>query len=689
STAGWHYENWDLSFGAISWASGQDAQGSASSGAMQVSTSFDPIRANNGYGGAYRFPIGDLNASAYTALEYDVKVDPASAVDQYGNAADFKVGLFTTSSYNYHANDLNVFVVSTNNGWRHVVIPASSLGATEWNDVKEVFIQEYDNNYTNHGTNIIYIDNIKFTGPDPTYPNYTGFKFDNADFMNGVVTNWYGWPVSIEWATNDAAGSPSSGSLHMVATYAPNDNCFVAAIPFDTNFVHDFSTADTNYINGRNYQAVEMDILWDTNNSDVDLSEFNAKGDVGGFPLGLLVNSGAGGGGQIEAFGNATTALPNAASNGWVHVRFPLNRTSPNIDQTIGLWLKKYNWGSISGQVAFFMDNVTFIGAPLEVPRPTLSISKPVRGLQCVSTGTGNNPSFDREELVTYSDTYTFVDQPDPVTYAINIGYMPPASYSGYGARIQLVSTGIGVPGTAAEPDWVYPNVLFMEIQRSGSGSSLTLHAKTNSANGNGQYYTQTNPNFTTASRPEGKWLFTFTQNTNILVKAPDGSSTNLPFPLGFSSADVEANFINAGMVAYYGGMNGGSANEGQRLVLAGAGFTNGASSFYDDFSTDTNLDINNGGGGLWLNASDTSSRTDGVYLLGASTKWFLDWTVNGGTGFLVQTNGNLANPGAWATNAISTTAVLIADHFHADADQTNLPPAGPVFFRMAKPAAP
>src|SRR5262249_40229524 len=161
------------------------------------------------------------------------------------------------------------------------------------------------------------------------------------------------------------------------------------------------------------------------------------------FPLGLLFNAsdGTGDGGQVEAFGNSTTPVPDAASNGWVHLSFPLNNTSPGIDKTIGLWLKKYSGNTnadYQGTVAFYIDNVTFKGSviPLVQVGPTMTLSKPVYGLQTVSTATAGNTSYDRESLVTAGSVYSFVNQASPVTYAMNIAYAPPAKYTGFLARI-------------------------------------------------------------------------------------------------------------------------------------------------------------------------------------------------------------------------------------------------------------
>src|SRR5260370_38868956 len=118
-----------------------------------------------------RFPLNDSKDTGYTAVEFDVKVDAASSLDRYGSACAYQVGVFTTSAYNYHANYMNINPVSTNNGWAHYKVAASAIGGvSEWADIKEIFFQNTDGNYTN-GTNvcITYIDNLGFTGPSPPY----------------------------------------------------------------------------------------------------------------------------------------------------------------------------------------------------------------------------------------------------------------------------------------------------------------------------------------------------------------------------------------------------------------------------------------------------------------------------------------------------------------------------------------
>jgi hypothetical protein len=677
STNGWYYQNWNNSVGVFSWAAGPaaDAGSSANSGSLEMRTVFGGT--NNG--GAYRLPVNDLNGSAYTALEYDAKVDPNSPLDKYGGASDFKVGVFTTSAYNYHALDYNLAPVSTNNGWQHFVVPASSIGGTEWGDIKEVFIQQYDNNYTNAATAINYIDNIKFTGPDPTYPNFVSptLQFNDPTSV-GAINNNYGSPVTFSWSTNDAKGLTNSGSLYVVASFQPSANNDVLFIPFDTNYVIEYTGPYTNlFINGRQYTNIEFDVMWDTANSTIPLSEFNSAGDIGGFPLGLLCNTATADQGQEEACGSAAAPIPDAATNGWVHMSCAINQNQANIDQTVGLWLKKYAVASFTaGTAAYWVDNFVFDGARIARPVPTMTLSKAAPGLQINFTGTGNNPPYDRENLVTAASTYSFVDSSGPVTYSLTYGEFAPSSYSLAG-QITFVPTSTGASGTETEPDWVDSTVFKISLSRNGLGSQVTLLAKTNAPNDNGSLYVAGNPAWVTPSHIEGKWSFTITGNTNIQAVAPDGSSTNLVFPLGLNAAGVSSLF-SGGAFVYFGGECGGSAGEGGRVVIQNISISGGsATPLSDNFLADTNLDLVNNGGTLWNNATDTSVRPDGVYLLSAPASW-LDWTVNGGTGWLIETSGDLAK-GNWSTN-VPWATVLDASHFHADL--TN-PPTGNLFFRL------
>jgi hypothetical protein len=666
--------------------SSADAASSASSGSITF-TWTETSTANGGFQFHTAAGAGaDLTRATY--VEFDLMVDPASGVDGNGNICAWQGGFNGTKFINFNYGPWGT--TFTPGVWQHFKIavpagtfsgPATTFFLNPWNGWGAI---------TASTTFIVHMDNLQVDIPVPGVPHYPdvmALTFDNTTNVVTVgTTGWYGDTINTyEWTTNDAAGSPTSGSLHIVADFTPGNNSCVVAIPFDPLYPG-FSnpTWDTNIvINAQHMAAVEMDVLWDTNNSTVSITNFNSVGDINGFPLGLLYNApGGGSGGQSPAFGPSTTALPDAASNGWVHLSFPLNQATANIDQCIGLWLKKFQPANsgFSGTVAFYIDNVKFIGGAIPQSGPPLTLGKPVYGLQQVhSTG-----GYKREGLVTSGSGYSFVNQPN-TAYTMNIASMP--TDAGMSANFMFVPLQIPtVDGTGAEPNWTYPNILCAIIQRSGTGSSLTLAAKINQPTDNGSLYdASAHPTFNTPSKTEGNWSVKFTANNNILVTAPDGSSTNLAFPgvavvnpTGLTSPDVVANFdFGAGMVVYFNSQNGGSATA-SGVVLGSASISRGATTLLsDNFATDTNLDIP----ATWLLASDGGAAV-GTYLIPQSIKWFLEWPVTF-SGFNVQTNSDLRLSGGWNTNAI--TSSVLGGVYHASVDTTNLPPSGNVFFRLKK----
>ncbi|HWX19902.1 MAG TPA: hypothetical protein VN578_08360 [Candidatus Binatia bacterium] len=662
-TTGWYVQNWNGSTIYSNAWSTNDAHGSASSGSMGMYTSF----ATNQTGDVFRLPLNDFNGSGYTAVEFDAKVDPASSLDRYGSACAYQVGVFTTSAYNYHANYMNINPVSTNNGWAHYVVAASAIGGvSEWADIKEIFIQNTDGNYTNSVTNlnlcITYIDNLVFTGPSPTYSNIVVETFDDASFLKSAFTNWYGKPVTMIWTTNDAKGLTNSGSAEIIATFDGADNTDVIGLWFGTNGIFT-GTFTSNSLNGTHYNAIEMDVMWDTNLSTVDLTTFNNHGDIFGMPLGII----SGNGGQVEACGTSTTYIPNGASNGWVHIVLPMNPTSAGTDVE-GLWFKKYQYqNTISGTVAYFIDNVQFDGGPILTPRLPMTLSTPMAGLECDNYG----GSYDRDGLETVANTVTFVDTPYPSVYNVTIDRFPGVNYQGYSARVYWVPNAAA---TEKEPDWNEPTLLMCDIYRQANGTAnAVLRCKTNAPASNGSLYVGGavgNPSFA-SSKVLGTWTFTFLNDTNINIHAPDGTSTNLAFPLGLATSDVQNYFGGGGgMVVYYGSFTGGSGNAGQYLVLGGAGLNANGVTNSDNFTTDSAIDLN-----TWVLQADGGASS--VYIVPPDTdiRYYLDWPATV-SGEMVQTNNDLTNPAGWSTNG-TPVGVQAGDHYHTVWHTSDLPDNG------------
>jgi hypothetical protein len=703
------YNNWNGSPGSVAFSS-SDANNNPSSGSMQMNITYSPSENGCSFiSSAAPMPLYLTNA---TYIEFDLMVDPSSPLDPNGNAYYFQIGFNSPSFTSIAQFWLGPYGTTFTPGvWQHFKLPVPAGITGSSSAFSQLYINPYNGSFTSSQTVVTYIDNIKIDVTPvggPTYPNFAAFTFDapisitssNAasgpaggtpDETTGI--GWYGQPTLITWATNNSTitTNPSitqvsgSGSAHIVATFNDTamalDNGDVIALALDTNYFGDGSfpgsEANTNDIlNGNNYDAVEFDILWDTNLSTMSIDQFNSMGDITGIPMGLLepVNDNPNSGVDLSA---SETAIPNTASNGWVHMVLPIPSSTAGLNQIIGLYFKKFGSGSngvIDGTAAYYIDNVVFDGGPELPPSPVMSISKPVLGLNT----TCNDGQYDRESLVTFNYNYTWVDQSGPVTYDMDIAQFPGVKYNGFDARLYLVPNS---EATEADPDYQESSLAMISVYLNGTGqAAATIGCKANAANGNGDLYDSTNPIFTTTNSPVvGNWSFTFTHNTNILVTAPDGESTNLTLPL-LTSSELESDFGSSAMVVYVGGYDNGSANIGQNMVFASVGITNGgAQLLYDDFLTDTQINQFLVDGGPWIEASTGSSP--GIFLTSPTSKFNVDWTVPA-AGFVLQTNANLLSNNGWSTND-PLTAVQLGDHFQATVDATNLPPSGPLYFRV------
>jgi hypothetical protein len=533
-----------------------------------------------------------------------------------------------------------------------------------------------------------------------TYPNYapTNFQFNTSANVGGYPGSggqWWGQAGEVDygWVADDSKGDPNSGSLLVAGVLNPSENDFFMALPFDPTWGYNSTNGVFNLMH---YTNIEFDVKWDVADSTVPLSAFNAAGDISGFPIGLMYD---GGGTQVtEACGSVGPTIPNAASNGWVHMNAAINQNTPGIDRATGLWFKKYNNGTTTGVAYFYIDNVVFDGAviPAAPPAPTLTISKATPGVQISFNGAAANPQYDRENIVTgpAGTGYNFVDSSTPVTYSVTYGYFAPSNYAVNGVITIVPTTSTSgsapdsvVTGLETEPNWNDGTVLQLSVARytgtdpaSAGDSQVVLQYKgQNSTNSNGTLYDASNSNttWTVASPIEGTWSYTFTGNTTIHVTAPNGMTTNLPFPLSLTSGQVSSQMAG-GAYVYFGGQNG-PTGEGQRLVMTQASITGSATPLSDTFTSDSAIDTSK-----FNIATDNGTRTDGVYLLGSDTKYFLDWTINAGAGWQVQTNTTVLPSGFGASSNLTAQATLVADHYHTEVASTNLPSSGNLFFRLS-----
>ena len=546
-----------------------DAQSSATSGSAEFQWTYT----SGGPAGVMwqtAAPAG-VDLTTATFVEFDLMVDPASGVDNNGNICAFQGGAGGVQTFSFNLGSWGT--PFTKGVWQHFKLPISP--GTYSGPVSTFYINPWGGPgwgaISSPTTMIIHLDNLVIDVPPALYPDYVAFAFDNSTTLSSNVVSgvsggtpgvnctgagWYGEPTTVAWdaTKNSTISHPDipvvagSGSMHVKATYdALNlDNGDVIALAFNTNYFGtgnwpDAVSATNVMIDGTHYASVDFDILWDTNLSTMSITNFNSMGDIMGVPMGLLQPAAVNGGSGVN-MNNTEPAIPDAASNGWVHMSLPIPKNIANLNEIVGLYFKK--WGSggngaIGGTAAYWIDNVVFVGGPLAIYKPTMSISEPAQGLNIVNNSGGG---YDRESLLTLKTDYSWVDQPNPVTYSIGIAGFPGVKYSGYDARLYLVPS---YSASEAEPDWGENYLAMITVYLDGSGkANATIGCKdSQGGSGNGDLYDSTNPVFTTTNSPiVGTWSFTFSHNTNILVTAPDGEHTNWILPL-LTSSELESDF--------------------------------------------------------------------------------------------------------------------------------------------------
>lgn len=680
-------QSWNGSPATFAYSGLFPSYGSGSAGSMAMSVIYSPSQKGPGivtY--AAPFPLVLQNA---TFLEFDLMVPANSDLDPNGNAGFFQLG-FQLGGPSYSYDQVGGFWFGpwgtnfTPGVWQHFKLPIPSNISSLATPFNNIVIDPYDSTYTNAATNIIYIDNIEvdITPPGtPHFPNLVVFDFDNSNSVTAdssiAGTAWYGQPTTLVWATNDSTlastnitPAAGSGSMHIAATFGPGvDNSDVFALALDTNyFVAGFPAGEnnTNYIiNGYNYDAIEFDILWDTNASTMPIDQFNAMGDIAGAPIGLFTQ----GNGQVE-LNSVGPSIPDGASNGWVHMVVPMPNTTAGIGQILGLWGKKYGksgTNAYTGVAAYYIDNVVFDGGVVIPPSPKMTIQPAVKGLNALCA----QGSADRESVSSFAQNLSWIGQTSPVTYTFNIAQFPSPAFAGFDARLYLVPN---INATESDPDWVEPNLGLIQVYLNGNGlASVEVMVKTNAPNDNGNLYSQDAFWNSTNSPAVGNWSFTFTNNTNVLITAPDGETASVVFPL--NATDLQ-NIFGSGMVIYLGGFPNGSANQGQNMIYHSTAISNGATTLLsDNFATDTVINPSD-----WIVAS--SGAPGAVFLTAPTTAFLLQWSAPA-AGFFVQTNGNLLSGSQWSTNE-PFSPVNLGSYYQQTVDVTNLPASGsPLYFRL------
>ena len=417
------------------------------------------------------------------------------------------------------------------------------------------------------------------------------FGTNSVWYTNTSAATWQWWggcTTVREWATNDVAGDPASGSLKISVTWptpaGAGDFQYSVGVPLSGVANYDLGIS----LSALGYTNMEMDILWDTTASTASIADHQAGGDPAGFGFGFVATQ----------YGQSWPVNANqpvlTGSGTWEHVTVPIDPAWPVIP---GLIFKKWRPNNnesatnIAGKVSvFYVDNVKFnYNTNQVIPKPTLRYSKATKGLNITAALGG--AQYQRESVRSIAaDAIQWYNNPDPVTYSWTIAEFPSrADAPGYFATLFLAPDGNGND----TPDWDNANCIVVETSLSAAGQGTCIFRfKTNAAASNGVLYGTGNlGTLVDPSGVLGTWSATFTNNSFCTLKGPSGASLTVDM-----GADAAALFqtVTPSMPTYFGFQPGGAANIGNRAVYSRLKVQNGATVVVDDAFPGPDIDLGN-----------------------------------------------------------------------------------------------
>jgi hypothetical protein len=530
-------------------------------------------------------------------------------------------------------------------------------------------------------------------------PVITVNTFDDATPVNNNIWNWYGGSSFSFDATQDHTGN-GGGSLHISQPSALSDDTII--VP-ETWLPGSGAWWQSSTVNLTTYTNVSLWFKWDTNNSTMSISTFNTEG-TGGFTVALNDN--------VTIPGNdgpwhdpnrhflPYTQIPNAASNGWVHLNFAVSATIPNIDQ-IGA-VEYYDWKPApwSGTVAFWVDDVTIEPAATDViPAPTISpLAKATPGLNVFASTDGS--VYDRQSAMLQQTTgLGWIGQAstgNPVSYSFTIANFPrdPATY---GCEAWLFLSPNPVANDSA-PDWNETNCVIAFIQVDTNNNTIlhfqykvnedhqqAMYSGVNEARG---YYTNapgswngvTTPwlesgNLGSVTNPTalGTWTIRFTSSSNVTLIAPGGNTNTFVIPaynVGYLAEGAN------GMNVYLGMQANNTASLNKAVVYSNFAISGSGTPFSENFLADTVLDTTN----TWRTSQAAGSA--GVLIAPAGSAYWLSWTLPDG-GFSSEVAPTLTNPLGW-TSLAGNRVVMNAIRSQL-IPASSLPVGNSAFFALVK----
>jgi hypothetical protein len=495
--------------------------------------------------------------------------------------------------------------------------------------------------------------------------------FDTSSSTTSLVS-WWGIATMAWDGTRDAASDPASGSARYTTPFVgAAGEQFMTFFTIANRWGWDFGTI----LDATTYTNLSFDIKVDPSSG-----QRKNNNDYGNLEIGLCTGSGPG----TTYVGNG--GIPLSAATGWQHISYPLTPTLVNIGQVSGFYLKMWSNGDHTNTLVFNIDNfeITKPTVPIVIPPPTLSLEKATPGLQLISTAAGGANA--RQSIHPATAGYSWMNSPTPTTYAVTIKQYPPyAAYPNFQTHMFFEPAGSQQWGPGdASGDWNSTNLIFVQIADNADGSAYARFMyKTNFGGGWGGQVFGSNTIATVGSTTIlGTWSLTFSQNTNVTLTSPDGSSTNFVFPAESAAYFADPN----GLYAYIGIQPNSAGNVGQYSVLSEVkitGAVNGAGTpspnIVDTFAA-APLNTN-----TWGTAASDAA---GILVADPDTLYWLLWTVPD-SGFALQYEANATAPAsAWGDPQNLMANVMLLGTQKRVAVPKSLSPTDQLYFQLVKRVA-
>lgn len=476
-------------------------------------------------------------------------------------------------------------------------------------------------------------------------------QFDSEDEIS--AWSWETWSnealISFD-STLDAGGGGGTGSMRVVNNFPNNPGGYsqaVISMPMGTDV--DAETL---------YKSLEFDIKLDP------ASSTRVDGVNYGYIEAIFRN------GPDWTWNGIGGMELTAANFNWTHMSIPVKAPGDKVHHlTI-----KLGENNLTNTVIYNIDNIKWIESDVQLPPPTMAIEKTKPGLNLLA---GTPGQYDRQNVKTTTPGFGWIGSSDPVTFSVTIKDFPSgATYGGMQSHIYLAP---GTPGGGEAPDWTEPTCILIAIQENADATaSMTFRYKTNAPNSNGPSpggYFNEDPaggfvgtlGSVAGASVRGTWSVTFANDTQITLKAPDGTTKTVTMP-----AEDAAQFAGD-ITAYFGTMPGQNVNIGQAVILGGISIKTGNTVVISDNFTAGPLDDTK-----WTVSAASKSC---VSLITASEPYWVSWTTPS-SGFTLQTSAT-AKPDSWVDSTLTDT--LLGTRKRVLIPSSELPGASMGFFRLIK----